>query len=388
MTSPVSPPEDTNKKFVPKRRAPYLLQNEVIKQNITEKIVSINESPKGLNNDEKSAQEKESKPTTLVSTETYQNNEVNKKSNVSQHRFNSRLHYREEVSKLSGIQKRVVGYFVGCCIVKSDSETGPVTMETLCNVINTTKKTLKKIIQRIIEKGFMHRSSGKVGKGGFSVFKFHKEFIDAFKLQLDLENTQTFKNKVSLIEEDEKLKTRVNDNPILPKEWQEIDCTNLEEIGFGFPQIRQIYNKQVNTPEIIQTSINHFAFAIQHKPGTLQKYKNKLATFMSVLQKGGAWVEHDYMSPKDIALAKLVKQRKYRIEKLNQLEEELFSNAFELWTSSLTEEERDEIIPDSVKKAPFAKGIQIDIALKNYFKKYLWKSKMPDELKQIKEDME
>lgn len=206
-------------------------------------------------------------------------------------------------------------------------------------------------------------------------------------MQLDLESSQSFKNTLSLVQKTGATKTSLDESHALPKEWEDIDCRDLEKIGFGLPQIRQIYSQGINTADIVQTSIDHFSFALQNKSGTLNKYKNKLGTFMSVLQKGGAWVEHDYMSPQEIALKKLAKQRKDRLERLKKLEEEFFSNAFELWLSGLTESEKSEIIPDHVKKVPFAKDIQRIIALKNYFREHLWQSNMPDELKKIKEEM-
>jgi hypothetical protein len=386
MTSPVSTPEGTKQKFVPKRRAPYLLQNEVINQGLNKQLDSITQTYQEL--DDKGSNKKlEAEPIKRVPSKGPENKMVIKRPECSQNSIDVKLNYHEEVSKLCGIQKRIVHYFVGCCMVRREPVTGPITIETLSSVTNTTKKTLRKIIQRVIEKGLMKRTGGKTGKSGFSVFKFDKEFIDAFKLQLDLENSQNFKNTLSLVQHNEGLKTSVNESHALPKEWQDIDFSDVEAIGFGLPQIRQIYSKRANTPETIQTSIDHFSFAMQHKPETLNKYKNKLATFMSVLQKGGAWVEHDYMSPMEITLQKLVTQKKFRMEKLKKLEEEFFSNAFELWVSNLTEEEKNEIIPDNIKNAPFAKDIQKEIALKSYFKKHLWQNNMPDELKKIKEEM-
>lgn len=383
MTSPVSNSDSTKQKFVPKRRTPYLLHQEVIHRGLNKPLDSM-PSPEPLLDDSNKKGEDRS-ITKLINQVS-----INKleSSSCSDNRPYTKINYHEAVSKLCGIQKRIVAYFVGCCMVRGDAITGPVTIETLSSVTNTTKKTLKKVVQRIIEKGLMERVGGKTGKSGFSVFRFNKSFIDAFKLQLDLSNSQNFKNTLFLVQKTEAVKTSLDESHTLPKEWEDIDCKDLGAIGFGFPQIRQIYSKGANTADIIQTSIDHFSFALQHKPGTLEKYKNKLATFMSVLQKGGAWVEHDYMSPQEIALQKIAKQRKARMQKIHTLEEEFFSNAFEIWESSLTKSEKNELIPDHVKQTPFAKNVQRTIALKNYFKANLWQSNMPDELKKLKEEIE
>lgn len=390
MTSPVSTPEDTKKKFVPKRRAPYLMQDEIIQKNLNKEVASIAQAPKELVNDEpiKKLQDKPQKETVNKQP---QKKVVNKESKSSQKvvgKYSSQLvvkselNYHEEVSKLYGIQKRIAHYFVNCCITRRELTTGAVTAETLCGVAGTTKKTLKKIIQRMIEKRLIVRIDGKRGKGGFSIFRLEQGFVDVVRLQLDLEN-----NHLSVIQQNENRQAAGSESQALPQEWQDIDFTGVEEIGFGLPQIRQMYNKNVNTPETIQASINHFSFVLQNKPEALNKYKNKLATFMSVLQKGGAWVDNDYMSPQEIAFQKLAEQKKARIEKLKKLEEEFLTNEFDLWISNLTEEEKNKIIPNDIKNAAFAKDTQKNLALKNYFKNNLWQNKMPEELKKIKAEL-
>ncbi|MGI2298378.1 hypothetical protein ACRRVB_00935 [Candidatus Cardinium hertigii] len=386
MTASVATLDGTNKKFIPKRRAPYLLQNEVINRNINTPLDSINDPYQTLDNERPSKQRDDVSIKSVIS-KVSENKLVSKSISCSKNRVDAKLDYYEVASKLCGIQKRIVEYFVGCCMVRGEPITGPITIETLSSVTNTTRKTLKKVVQRIIQKGIMERIGGKTGKSGFSVFRFDKAFVNAFKLQLDLTSSQSFKNTLSLVQKNEATKMSLCESHFLPKEWEDIDCRDLEEIGFGLPQIRQIYSKGTNTADTIQTSIDHFSFALQNKSGTLDKYKNKLGTFMSVLQKGGAWVENDYMSPNEIALKKLSIQRKDRLERLKKLEEEFFSNAFELWLSGLTESQKNEIIPDHIKQAPFAKDIQRTIALKKYFKENIWQSNMPDELKKIKEEI-
>lgn len=387
MTLPASKIEDKNtkEKFVPKRRAPYLLQNEVIEHNLCKKD-HVTDALDGVQCDnQKQTDDKE-----LIIRRSSCSKSVDPTNDTSPKIVDVPLDYHEEVSKIFGIQKKLAHYFVVSCMARNGVVTGPVTLDTLCSVACTTKKTLKKTIQRMIEKKWMVRIDGKSGRGGFSIFKLEKAFIDALRKQLDVENFHLLPFKTTKQHEEEK-KTSENVNQIssrvLPKEWQSIDCSGVEEIGFGLPQLRQIYNKGSNTSDTVQASINHFVFEMQNKPEKLNKYKNKLATFMSVLLKGGAWVEHEYMSPQALALKKLAKQKKVQLEKLKQLEEECLSNAFESWNAALTEEEKKVMIPEFVQKYPFARGIQKELALKAFFKEHIWNDKIPDELKKIKEEL-
>ena len=130
---------------------------------------------------------------------------------------------------------------------------------------------------------------------------------------------------------------------------------------------------------------------MQNKPAKLNKYKDKLATFMSVLLKGGAWVENDYMSPQEIALQKLAEQKKIKIDKIKALEEECFSNEFAIWEAKLTKKEIEEIekmIPDTVKRVPLPQKLRKELTLKDFFRNHVWHNKISEELKKMKQELE
>ncbi len=365
MASPILAPEkNAKKKFVPKRRAPYLLQDEIIRQKILdEKTASCSDQNEISITEESTHKVQEEK----------QKKVVNKKSNSSQ--LVVSLNYHEEVSKLYGIQKRIAHYFVNCCIARRDVTTGPVTAEVLCSVANTTKKTLKKILQRMIEKNLITRVDGKRGKGGFSVFCLDKEFIDVMRLQSDLEN-----HHLSMVNQQysahQKTKKYISES-ILPQEWQDIDFTAIKEIGFGLPQLRQLYNKNITNPETVQDSINHFAFVLENKPEKLKKYDDKLATFMSVLHKGGAWVDKDYRLPQEIAQRELIERKKAERERLKQLEEEAYKIALEEWQDTLSKDQIESIAPSKKSKNGFIIPPQ-SVRLSLYFKEKVWPEKKAD----------
>ena len=58
----------------------------------------------------------------------------------------------------------------------------------------------------------------------------------------------------------------------------------LEPQGFKKAHLLQL--KNVNIPEVVQESINHFAFALQHNE-KVKTYQTPLNVFMSVLKKEG-----------------------------------------------------------------------------------------------------
>ena len=92
-----------------------------------------------------------------------------------------------------------------------------------------------------------------------------------------------------------------------PSVWLKINIEPLKAIGFSDTQLQQLQNR--NTPEIIQESIYHFAYGLEHNEKT-KKYKdNALNVLMGVLRKGQAWIEPNYRSPQELALEDLISQK-------------------------------------------------------------------------------
>ena len=64
---------------------------------------------------------------------------------------------------------------------------------------------------------------------------------------------------------------------------------------------------------------------------------------MSVLQKGGAWVEKDYQSPQEIAQKNLSEQKHLARERMKKMADEAFNLAFDTWQDSLSKAQIDEL---------------------------------------------
>jgi len=354
--------DESDEKFVPKRRAPYLLQEEVVKEKA------------GLTRNSRNKQKsrrRESKDEDNNKENVSQKNEVGSTSTTD-----AMLNYHREALQLTGIQKKIILYFVDSCLKRRNTTTGPVTVETLCAISKTTSKTIKKILQRMVEKKIIFRVGGKKGKGGFSEFELMQEFIDVARLQFNLESNHAINTGVPIRVENEIV-------AVLPKEWQEISFEEIKEIGFGLSHIKQLYSKKSNSPAIIQESINHFAYTLKFKPAKLQKYENKIAPFMSTLLNGG---ESDYVSPNEIAFNQFVDQRKKRIEKFKQQEEEYFIAEYVVWESSLTEQEKNDFIPQDVRNTKISAAKKA--ALHTYFRENIWINKIPQELINLRKELE
>jgi len=320
--------------FVPKRRTPYLMQEEVIKQKeesetIQKKIEKgTNEDPSkqrfaALSKDNIGSQlgvnkESISSQKLVIKKNNKQILEKSKKLVVNQEPDsedrNLHINYHEEVGRLYGLQKKIAHFFVQSCLQRNQNHTGPVTAETLCKVTGSTKKTIKKIIQRMIEKKLIERIKGKSGKGGFSTYVLDAEFINVLRLQVNLELDHVAINSKFIPANIKEF----DNNSSLPELWERIDLTSLSEAFktsniknkqfFGKTQLKSIYllNKNLSV-EDIQNSITAFAYGLKNH-GTEEPYAsmvNPAAVLYETLKNGDRWEEKRFLSPEENAIYKV-----------------------------------------------------------------------------------
>ena len=112
---------------------------------------------------------------------------------------------------------------------------------------------------------------------------------------------------------------------LLPPEWQKIDTTLLKDKGLSERQLADLYKSNITTAEIVQQSINHYAWGLKNNPDHYARYNNHIFVLVGKLKKGGAWTESEHESPQEIALKELIKAKKRQKEKqedlINQLSE-------------------------------------------------------------------
>ncbi len=309
-----------NSSFIPKRYAPYLLQEEIINN-------TLGQSSQNLN-------------TVNLCTD----------ANIN-----------DLIVSLHGIKKKLLFYFIELCNSNGGLTTGPITAKTLVNITDSTHKSIKKIIQDMLKENLIKRIKGKPGKGGFSIFLVTNDIKQAI-------TEYNGKINVKSIEET----GAINNNDIiefvgeLPKEWKEINYNLLESIGFSESQLRQLYNKKLNMPQIIQASIDHFSFGLIYNKDKFNKYTDPLNVLMGVLRNGGRWIEKNYETSQDQALKSLLEEQKQREENREKLIAEITELEFPEWEKQLKEEQKKAIVPENIFNSQVKKGITA--TLRVYFK--------------------
>lgn len=291
-----------------------------------------------------------------------------------------------QLIKLSGIQKYILNFVVDVSMSRGSLETGPIETSTIALYAKTTIGTIKISIKRLIDKGFILRQKGKKAKGGYINLSVNEDMIKAvieqrtkhnnisnplemmnsIRYQLDIGNTYSSSNNIKTI--------TTKKTEYLPEEWQEINFDSLSHIGFTKTQIKQLIDK--SEPDLVQESINHFAYGLDHNV-KFQKYEDPLNVLMGVLRKGQGWFEKDYRSPKQIAQQQLIDRKKAEIERTKEQEENAFKLAMGEWLTQLTIGQKEEIAPN--RKAGGDITPQ-SAKLNLYFKEKVWPLKKSEYL--------
>lgn len=239
----------------------------------------------------------------------------------------------------------------------NDYQTPRVKIGDMMLSFSMSKDSARTALRFLLKQRFIERIEFQVGSMGWSRYQLNINICDELKRGLLKGSIKPFSTS----------ETKKESNFIDP--WEEIDFSSLESIGFNKKHLLQIKNK--TTPEIVQESINHFAYGLSHNKKT-QGYPNPLATFISVLKRGEFWIEHNYQSPQELAKKKLLEIKKAELERIKIIEEEIYQVAFDEWKQSLNQKEIESLAPDLRKRGdpipPHAK-------LSSYFKENIWPNK-------------
>lgn len=291
--------------------------------------------------------------------------------------------YIDAIKKLNGLQEKIFYYVVETCAARGLLETGILLTNDIISVAGCSYGTAKIAIKRLIDKGLINRMPGKRARGGHIVLSItkgirsaameakrdrlltstiHQQVTEVIKhLDINIDN----KSQIPIYSSNSYINNTTTS--ALPEDWKNIDTEILQPIGFSETQLRQLYSKKLNTPEIIQESINHFAFGLIHNP-KVKAYAEPLNVLMGVLRQGGAWVEKDYQSPQEIAQREFIERKKAELEKMKKLEETTYDLALNEWKEQLTKDELEAIAPS--KKVP--NDIPQSVKLSIFFKTNVW----------------
>lgn len=316
--------------------------------------------------------------TTSIETSQIDNGKIPIKSKInSSVRLESTL---DNIFRLVGHQKVLFFFTVERCMSRGVFSTGAITGDTLVKVLGTSLKMVKTTIRRLVGKGLIVRDRGKTGRGGFYSFSIsapiRSAFIEYKNLIGDAQVNLTERINQSDSIEIKNKNFNVNQEIYIEKtslssEWQSINLEPLSEIGLTFQHLTQIMKQGKLEPQMVQDSIDAFAFDLRENAKS-QKIKGTLINyFMGILLKQGVYLPPDnYESPKDRALRLYAEQQLVRAKKSEEIEGKARELAFESWLATLSASEKQALLPIEIAKSPFTSPKISE--WKKYFNENIW----------------
>lgn len=279
----------------------------------------------------------------------------------------------EAIKKLCGIQKNIFLYIVNICTARATLDTGNILLLDLVDSAKCSPGSAKTSLNRLVEKYLIIRHQGKSSRGGHMVLGVTKEIQAAAiqaqqalfnPLKINYSDNVTGNDRDNNNAYSSSIYNNRNTITSLPEEWKKINFELLNSIGFSETQIKQLYEANITTPEIVQQSINHFAYGLEHSEKT-KGYREPLNILMGVLRKGQKWHEAHYVSPQELALRQILDEKKKEKERRDTMIKDIVEIEFPEWKKKLSEEQVKAIVPEQTLRMNVQSAITA--SLKTHF---------------------
>lgn len=306
------------------------------------------------------------------------------------HKPDTDLITNHSISMLTGLQRAMLFLVYNECQNSRSKVTEPLTLEYIEKALKISIGSIKTTIKRLIEKGILNRAEFKIGRGGWVKYEL-PDNIYREMLQLETEH-KLYINRAQIghkpnTQPDTQSDTNLSSSSLynnitttkspkteLPEEWAVIDFSSLTHIGFSSTQLKQLCFDNLNTPEIVQDSINQFSYTLANDPEA-KNFRDPKSVLMGTLRRGGHWTAKNYISPKEQAMRELLEQKRAERERLDELQNSLIDIEFKNWLDRLTEAKRNELLPPSGLMKLSAQTKEAN--LKAYFKENVWPTIKP-----------
>jgi hypothetical protein len=157
-----------------------------------------------------------------------------------------------------------------------------------------------------------------------------------------------------------------NDVLDLSPEWQQIDISSLETIGFTQTHLIQIIRQGKLSVGEVQDSINFYAFDLTRNG---LKPKSALNYFMGVVRRGLPYGPPDnYESPADEVRRKTLEFKSRQAATRQAEDQKLMEIEFQEWRRGLTPNDVLAIVPEFARRP----GQVQESSLLSHFEKQIW----------------
>jgi hypothetical protein len=292
------------------------------------------------------------------------------------------VHSEIGFASLPSIQRQLLKALYLNSQINGNRFTQRLTLSYIADMSGVKKASLKNTIWRLKNKGFLITKEYREGRAGWVIYEIpretfleirglenaarmvHERFTEPVTQPTSYSNSY-LNNLTTTRYEDFSSVNHLSRQQSMPAKWQEIDVEPLEKIKFSKSHLIDLYERNLTTPEIVQASINNFAWGLENNPEQYKAYINPLAVLIGTLRKGKPWIESGYESPQEIAIKELIKQEEQKKKRLEALVDDLAEKSYKDWEEELSEGAKIKIVPQG-----FVNDREVSIRfLKFYYKK-------------------
>ncbi len=261
----------------------------------------------------------------------------------------------------------------------------------IAQLLSVQPNTLKTIVKRVVDKGFLSRSDGKRGRGGYLQFAisedlyrkmlvsfggFHREnYKSTIGGQLE-DNWSTNRSTEKSTEPPSKLVSNIN-NLLTKNEggrpnFSTIDISGLHRFGITEKQLRDFENQKLSFP---LEQLEDFVWKFEQyasNANNIKGVRSVVGLFCKMAQSLASGVDplSHIKTPEEMALENALAASQRALAERGRVEGELKQNRFLDWFNALDESERNKLAPPT---SLITSGSELQKKqLSGYFSENIW----------------
>lgn len=275
-----------------------------------------------------------------------------------------------EMLKLRGSQRKILMFFYDICKANNSLKTDPMNLQEIASKLCLKKETVKKSVQRLIDKKMIKRSMYQCGRKSFNIYQFSRIYFNRIR---DKQGTNEaargssniltpYKDITVVTTTTTPLRSVESVSPL--DDVVNINLDEISEINIQQSHIQKLINHGIKKT-VIQQSINALAYDLKNGFRKKTDFKiSPLAFLIGILMKNEEYIAHDSFYQKEKLIIEQLREKKNNRDQRIREQSEL---SFSLWLSDLTIEDKLKILGLTSKEVQkLSKEMQNNI-LFNYY---------------------
>lgn len=275
-----------------------------------------------------------------------------------------------EMLKLRGSQRKILMFFYDICKANNSLKTDPMNLQEIASKLCLKKETVKKSVQRLINKKMIRRSMYQCGRKSFNIYQFSRIYFNRIR---DKQGTNEaargssniltpYKDITVVTTTTTPLRSVESVSPL--DDVVNINLDEISEINIQQSHIQKLINHGIKKT-VIQQSINALAYDLKNGFRKKTDFKiSPLAFLIGILMKNEEYIAHDSFYQKEKLIIEQLREKKNNRDQRIREQSEL---SFSLWLSDLTIEDKLKILGLTSKEVQkLSKEMQNNI-LFNYY---------------------